>query len=558
MPIIVCHCLYEELKGEEALPTVSNCAPCTMLQQNSGGQNGPWSPFPKKGLDQMKLMPIAYRGEKLLTETSSQAQTARWFEDNQDDLPIMMLMMFSINGYMVETFPNRAERSISRYLSLFTGDYQNLIERLVASGLGGGMTLQEMLKRSLSASKQYIRGTTDVKNIRDNLHYRCEPAAWDELSKMLVEVLEALSKHAEQWTSNNVQDDFRTFIWRSLLVGTQQPRALATVQIAEYLTESYEIEGHTRVTFVSLETASDYVGLWRTCKQELEQFQYEMRLWVLRNQNRPWFVSVAPYTGLQTRDPNRTDGWPDLAYAEYHLVADDAEARKQSLREYAEIASTNVDQFWANFQVLTQAWHRWIEELRDTHDRRNTDMCARAKMLLTDISETPLQPAGYDEWKGWLKDFSSASQSPVKDGCVIVNGKGLKWSRHKLSLPRQHNNNLWQIPEQNLWENLVEQFHQNLKTRVREQFLDPGLVQAGLREQFLLPARTNPRKNFGEKPQQHHHQLINRWSAKVPTQNLWRGSSETRRTWWEKLMLVMLGHRLAVRLLQVRAEPRRM
>jgi hypothetical protein len=217
--------------------------------------------------------------------------------------------------------------------------------------------------------------------------------------------LEALSKHAEQWTSNNVQDDFRTFIWRNLLVGTQQPRALATVQIAEYLTESYEIEGHTRVTFVSLETASDYVGLWRTCKQELEQFQYEMRLWVLRNQNRPWFVSVAPYTGLQTIDCNRTDGWPDLAYAEYHLVADDAEARKQSLREYAEIASTNVDQFWANFQVLTQAWHRWIEELRDTHDRRNTDMCARAKMLLTDIPETPLQPPGYDEWKGWLKVF---------------------------------------------------------------------------------------------------------------------------------------------------------
>jgi hypothetical protein len=311
------------------------------------------------------------------------------------------------------------------YLSLFTGDYQNLIEKLVTSGLGGGLTLQEMLKRSLSASKQYIRGTTDVKNIRDNLHLRCEPAAWDELSKMLVEILEALSVHAEAWTSNNVQDDFRTGIWRNLLAGSQHPRALATVQIAEYLTESDEIDGHTRVTFVSLETASDYVGLWRTCRQELRQFENEMRLWVLRNQNRPWFLNVAEYKGLQTIDPDRTDGWPNAAYAEYHSVADAGQARKQSLLQYEDIASTNVNQFWANFQVLTQAWHKWIEELRDTDDRRNTEMCARAKTLLTDISGTSLQPLGYDGWKGFLKDFSSISQPPVKGGCVIVNEKEL-------------------------------------------------------------------------------------------------------------------------------------
>ncbi len=171
----------------------------------------------------------------------------------------------------------------------------------------------------------------------------------------------------------------------------------------------------------------------------------------MRNQNKPWFVNVTEYRGLQTKDRNRTDEWPNAAYAEYHSVADAGAARAQSLLQYEEIASTNVNQFWANFQVLTQAWHTWIEELRDTDDRRNTEMCARAKTLLTDISGTSLQPVDYDTWKAFLKDFSSASQPLVRNGCVVVNEKELPWSGHKLSLPCQHNNNLRRIPKLNLW-----------------------------------------------------------------------------------------------------------
>jgi len=50
---------------------------------------------------------------------------------------------------------------------------------------------------------------------------------------MLVKVLEDLSVHADEWTSNNVLDDFKAQAWQSLKVGAQHPRQTTPVLLAE-------------------------------------------------------------------------------------------------------------------------------------------------------------------------------------------------------------------------------------------------------------------------------------------------------------------------------------
>ena len=99
MPIIFCRCLYEELKGEDASPSVVICAPSVAAKEM---EHQVWSPFPQNALQQLRLMPAQYNGFKLVTEEMGPPEVSWWVEKNVDHLPIMILEMFQTHALLVE------------------------------------------------------------------------------------------------------------------------------------------------------------------------------------------------------------------------------------------------------------------------------------------------------------------------------------------------------------------------------------------------------------------------------------------------------------------------
>ena len=188
MPVIICHCLYEELKGEEALPSVVSCAPSVVATEM---ENQVWSPFPKNALLQTRSMPEEYRGIKLVTEQMGPAAVSMWIDQNERHLPIMILEMFQTHAELVEMYPdNPSQRPFEDYLLNFVHSYQDLVKGIFENRLSRGMNLGEMVKCSLRAAKVYIRATTDVPCTRDFLKLRCDHEDWNHMSKTLVNILE--------------------------------------------------------------------------------------------------------------------------------------------------------------------------------------------------------------------------------------------------------------------------------------------------------------------------------------------------------------------------------
>ena len=121
----------------------------------------------------------ASHGLKLDTEKASQAEVTGWIQENEEHLPIMMLMMFEIHSEAVELFSNPSQRPKELYLANFAFAYQQLVQKMFESDMGSGLNLSEMVKSSWQVAKTYVRATTNVAQIRDHLQLRCDVKDWD-------------------------------------------------------------------------------------------------------------------------------------------------------------------------------------------------------------------------------------------------------------------------------------------------------------------------------------------------------------------------------------------